>query len=59
MPFIRDRIEEADRSFFERVAVGFQAISKSEPERVKIVDATKDIIDVRDAIWKQVEPLVN
>src|SRR4051794_4369128 len=26
LPFIRDRMEEADRSFFERVAAGYQAI---------------------------------
>ena len=27
LPFKRDRIEEADRSFFERVAKGYQAIA--------------------------------
>src|SRR5215471_18554566 len=31
MPFMRDRMEEADWSFFERVALGYQAIAAAEP----------------------------
>ena len=31
LPFMRDRIEEADRNFFERVAKGYQAIAAVEP----------------------------
>ena len=34
LPFLRDRIEEADRSFFERVAKGYHAIAAAEPNRV-------------------------
>ena len=38
MPFIkRDRIEEADRRFFERVAKGYEAIAAAEPQRVQTV----------------------
>src|SRR5487761_2292262 len=33
---VRDRIEEADRKFFERVAHGFGVIAAAEPERVKL-----------------------
>ena len=31
LPFVRDRMEEADRDFFERVAKGFQAAAAAEP----------------------------
>ena len=34
--FIRDRIEEADRTFFERVAHGFGVIAATEPQRCQI-----------------------
>src|SRR6266571_3536523 len=37
LPFMRDRIEEADNSFFERVARGYQAIAAAEPQRVRVI----------------------
>lgn len=52
----RDRFEESDRSFFQRVEHGFQRIADAEPERVKIVDATQSIEAVHAAIWSQVNP---
>src|SRR5476651_707948 len=33
LPFVRDRIEEADQKFFERVAHGFDIIAATEPQR--------------------------
>ena len=54
----RDRFEEAGRKFFERVEEGFVAIAKSEPDRVKRIDATADIEAVREEIWKSVEAVM-
>lgn len=53
---VRDRMEEADRAFFERVHAGFQAVAAAEPERVQVIDATPDRETVSAAIWKVVEP---
>src|SRR5258705_2216949 len=39
----RDRMEELDRAFFERVEQGFSAIATAEPKRVRVVDATEAI----------------
>jgi dTMP kinase len=58
MPFVRDRIEEADRSFFERVAKGYEAIAVAEPRRVRRIEANGRIETVSVAIWKLVEPLL-
>ena len=57
-PVTRDRFEEADRAFFERVAGGYKAIAAAEPGRVKVVDAAGSLDAVSEAVWGQVETLV-
>ena len=56
---IRDRMEEADRSFFERVEVGYQKIAAAEPDRIKTIDATRTLDEVSQAIWAAVEPALS
>jgi len=51
----RDRFEESDRAFFERVAAGYAAIARDEPERVRVIDASLPVEAVRAAIWREVE----
>lgn len=58
LPFMRDRIEEADRGFFDRVAKGYEAIAAAEPKRVCVIDANGKIESLGMAIWKLVEPLL-
>lgn len=57
MPFIRDRMEEADRAFFERVAKGYEAIAAAHPERIKVIPAIGTIEEIQSAIWRVVAPL--
>jgi dTMP kinase len=52
LPFMRDRIEEADRSFFERVAKGYQAIGAAEPQRIQKIDAAGTVAEIKASIWK-------
>ena len=54
----RDRMEEADRAFFERVQLGFHAIAAAEPKRVRLIDATQSIEAVSAKIWEIVAPFV-
>src|SRR6266436_4567203 len=58
LPFMRDRIEEADRGFFERVARGYHAIAAAEKQRVRQIDASGPSERVEAAIWSLVEPLL-
>jgi dTMP kinase len=58
LPFIRDRIEEADPVFFERVRKGYQIIAQEEPQRIQTIDASGTIENVFAEIWKRVEPLM-
>lgn len=58
LPPVRDRIEEADQDFFERVAQGFSIIAAGEPQRVKVIPGAQPAEAVSDAIWEQVQPLL-
>lgn len=58
LPFVRDRMEEADQAFFARVANGYEVIAAAEPHRVRVVDARGSVEEVRAAIWQTVAPLV-
>jgi len=55
LPFMRDRIEEADRSFFERVRRGYQAIAAAEPARIQRIDASGSVAEIKAAIWTKVK----
>ena len=54
---VRDRFEEADRSFFERVEQGYEVIAAAEPLRVRVLDATRSVEAVAADIWQLVAPL--
>lgn len=43
-----DRLEAEDRDFHQRVRDGFLAIAESDPDRVKVVDATGTIEEVHE-----------
>lgn len=58
MPFIRDRIEEADQAFFARVAEGFKQIAAAEPQRVKVINGAQPVDVVCASIWNEIYPFL-
>jgi dTMP kinase len=52
----RDRFEEADRKFFERVAHGYGVIAAGEPQRVKFINGAQLLDVVCAEIWNIVQP---
>jgi len=46
----QDRIEAEDAGFFERVRAAYLAIADREPERVRVVDATRPADDVANSV---------
>jgi dTMP kinase len=54
----RDRFEEADRQFFDRVAKGYEAIAGSEPGRVKFINGVQPVEAVCARIWEVVAPVL-
>lgn len=57
-PQERDRFEEADRLFFQRVEDGFRTLAQQEPDRIRLIDAEQSPADAAEAIWNQVSPLL-
>jgi dTMP kinase len=55
---VRDRFEEADRDFFERVEQSYRSIAAAEPERVYAIDSTQPLEAVEAAVWQRVEGLL-
>ena len=58
LPFVRDRIEEADQAFFDRVAHGYSLIIAREPNRIKVVNGSRPMDIVCANIWDLVHPLL-
>ncbi|MGD0208932.1 MAG: dTMP kinase [Verrucomicrobiota bacterium] len=58
LPFVRDRLEEGDKYFFERVAQGYEAIAAAEPNRVRVVSGAGTIEVVCENIWELVRPIL-
>jgi dTMP kinase len=53
----KDRFEEADRAFFERVDHGYREVARAHPDRIQTIDATASVGEVSAAIWRAVQPL--
>ena len=49
----KDRMESAGNEFFNRVRNGYLKIAKNEPQRVKVIDATKSIDKVFESVLKE------
>ncbi|MDP2599851.1 MAG: dTMP kinase [Deltaproteobacteria bacterium] len=45
-----DRLELESKNFHERVRTGYLALAKQEPDRIKIIDATRDIQEIHGQI---------
>ena len=55
---VKDRIESSGDKFFEKVRQGYLEIAKSQPERIKVIDAMGSIDDINKEIIKEVSKLL-
>jgi len=54
----QDRIEQLTKDFFERVRRGYLELARAEPDRVKIIDASRTEDQVEEAIWSEIDGLL-
>jgi dTMP kinase len=45
-----DRFEREDQAFFERVRTAYLARAKAEPQRIRVIDATADVLKIEKAL---------
>lgn len=53
----RDRFEETERAFFQRVEEGYDNLARAEGDRVRLIAATDSEERVAESIWLFVKPL--
>ena len=54
---VRDRLEEEDRAFFQRVQQGFHALAAANPKRVRVISAVGTVEEVGARIWEEARGL--
>jgi dTMP kinase len=52
-----DRFEREDRDFFERVRQAYLALARSDPSRVRVVDASGDLQEIKNKVEEQIAGL--
>jgi dTMP kinase len=53
----RDRMEQLPSEFFEKVRQGYLETAKAEPDRIKVIDASREEDQVEQDIWEQINAL--
>jgi dTMP kinase len=54
-----DRFEQEQSLFFQRVREAYLEIARAEPERVKLVDASRDLAQVQADIATELSSIIN
>jgi dTMP kinase len=54
----QDRMERLTKDFFERVRRGYLELARAEPDRIRVIDASRTEDQVEEAIWKEINGLL-
>ena len=55
----QDRMEKSGKDFFNRVRNGYLELAKQEPERIKVIDTTKSIEEVKKDVVEIIDQYIN
>ncbi|MCD6303051.1 MAG: dTMP kinase [Anaerolineae bacterium] len=55
----RNRLDRLDCAFYERVRRGYRSMADQEPGRWLVLDATRPITEIHQAIWERVDRLLD
>jgi len=55
----KDRFENLNKDFFEKVRLGYIDIAKKNPERIKIINANQDAESVANEITREIKKIFN
>jgi len=54
---VPDRFERENREFFERVRQEYLGLARSDPERIRVVDASRSLDDIKKVIEEEISTL--
>jgi dTMP kinase len=54
---VPDRFERENREFFERVRQEYLGLARSDPERIRLVDASRSLEDIKKVIQEEISTL--
>ena len=54
----KDRIEQRQRAYHEKVRQGYLDVAKKEPRRVKVIDCDRSIEDIHEDVKKHIHKLL-
>ena len=54
---VPDRFERENREFFERVRQEYLGLARSDPERIRLVDASRSLEDIKKVIEEEISTL--
>jgi len=54
----QDRLERLSDDFFQQVRRGYLEIAQAEPDRVKVIDASRPEDEVEEAIWNEIDAIL-
>ena len=54
-----DRFEQEDQSFFERVRQAYLEAAKREPQRIRVILADKDLVNVEQQLTRIIEEVIH
>lgn len=55
----KDRMESAGEEFFNKVRNGYLELAKQEPDRIKVIDSTKDIESVFNKVTELIDKYID
>jgi len=56
---IEDRMEQMPAEFYQKVRDGYLRLAEAEPDRIRVIDASRTIEEIADEIWKTVTEKIN
>ncbi len=56
---VPDRMESQPADFYEAVRLGYLALARENPQRIRLLDAAEPIETIASKIWDEVAPLVS
>lgn len=55
---IKDRLEQNDRSFYERISAGYRFLAEAEPQRVLLIDGSRPVEEISEVVYNRLKGIL-